>query len=84
MVNNAGIAIEGDAAAGHSTGLPIHLTSLSTYDKTMKINARGTFLGTKYAVQQMMKQDVGPSGDRGWIINMGSIAGLIAFQGSRE
>jgi len=28
----------------------------------MKINARGTFLGCKYAIAQMMKQDLHPSG----------------------
>ena len=50
----------------------------------MAINARGTFLGCKYAIAQMMKQDLHPSGDRGWIINLSSVAGLIGFGGARE
>jgi NAD(P)-dependent dehydrogenase (short-subunit alcohol dehydrogenase family) len=54
------------------------------YDKTMKVNARGTFLGCKYAIAQMMKQDLHPSGDRGWIINISSIAGLVGFPGGRK
>jgi NAD(P)-dependent dehydrogenase (short-subunit alcohol dehydrogenase family) len=54
------------------------------YDKTMSVNARGTFLGCKYAIAQMMKQDLHPSGDRGWIINLSSVAGLVGFGGCRE
>ena len=31
----------------------------------------------------MLKQDVGPSGSRGWIINMASVAGLVGISGAR-
>jgi NAD(P)-dependent dehydrogenase (short-subunit alcohol dehydrogenase family) len=81
FVNNAGIAIEIDSP---TPGQPIHLTPISVYDKTMSVNARGTFLGCKYAIAQMMKQDLHPSGERGWIINLSSIAGLVGFGGCRE
>jgi NAD(P)-dependent dehydrogenase (short-subunit alcohol dehydrogenase family) len=60
----------------------VHATPISTWDKTLRINARGTFLGCKYAITQMLKQDVGPSGSRGWIINMASVAGLVGIPGA--
>jgi NAD(P)-dependent dehydrogenase (short-subunit alcohol dehydrogenase family) len=49
----------------------------------MNVNARGTFLGCKYGIGQMMKQDPLPSGERGWVINIASTAGLVAFMGHR-
>ena len=76
MVNNAGIATE------IRNMLPIHETPDSTYDTTMSINSRGVFLGCKYAAQQMVTQDPHPNGDRGWIINMSSAAGLVGFRGA--
>ena len=76
MVNNAGIGLE---ARGP---LPIHETPDSTFDTTMSVNSRGVFLGCKYAAQRMISQDPHPSGDRGWIINMASVAGLVGFVGS--
>jgi NAD(P)-dependent dehydrogenase (short-subunit alcohol dehydrogenase family) len=60
----------------------VHVTPISTWDKTQRINARGTFLGCKYAITQMLKQEVGPSGSRGWIINMASVAGLVGISGA--
>ena len=76
MVNNAGIAIEG------LRGTPIHETADETFDKTIRINARGVFLGCKYATGQMLKQEPHANGDRGWIINTASITGLIGFPGA--
>lgn len=76
MVNNAGIAIE---AQEH---LPIYETADSTFDNTMSVNSRGVFLGCKYAAQQMITQDPHPSGDRGWIINTASVAGLVGLSKS--
>lgn len=72
MCNNAGIALEATKPA------PIWETSLDTFEKTMKLNSTGVFLGTKHAAAQMLKQDPHPSGDRGWIINTASILGLVA------
>jgi len=83
LVNNAGIAPEIDQTKATNVGQPIHLTPISTFDKTMRVNARGVFLGCKYATAQMMKQDLLSSGDRGWIINIASVAGLIGFTGCR-
>jgi NAD(P)-dependent dehydrogenase (short-subunit alcohol dehydrogenase family) len=83
FVNNAGIAIEIDSLPESAAGQGVHLTPVSVYDKTMRVNARGTFLGCKYAIGQMMKQDPHPSGDRGWIINLSSVAGLVGIGGCR-
>lgn len=55
----------------------IHETADSTWDKTMAVNARSIFLGCKHVIGQMMKQDDMPFGDRGWIINLSSIFGLV-------
>jgi NAD(P)-dependent dehydrogenase (short-subunit alcohol dehydrogenase family) len=43
------------------------------------VNARGVFLGMKYAVTQMMKQDPLASGKRGWIVNIASIGGQVGL-----
>lgn len=83
-MNNAGIAPEIDQTTATTVGQPIHLTPISTFDKTMRVNARGVFLGCKYATAQMMKQDLLSTGDRGWIINIASVAGLIGFTGCRK
>ena len=76
MVNNAGIALEARELR------PIHETPDSTFDTTMSVNSRGVFLGCKYAAQQMITQNPYPSGDRGWIINIASVAGLVGLGGS--
>ena len=48
----------------------------------MSVNSRGVFLGCKYAAWQMITQNPYPSGDRGWIINIASVAGLVGLIGS--
>jgi NAD(P)-dependent dehydrogenase (short-subunit alcohol dehydrogenase family) len=55
----------------------LHQTDVDLFDKTMAINARGAWLGIKYATAQMLAQPPHSSGDRGWIINMSSIYGLV-------
>lgn len=45
----------------------------------MAINARSVFLGSKYAITQMLKQEPHSSGDRGWIINIASVGGLVGI-----
>jgi len=62
IVNNAGILIPG-------TILDASLADLET---TLKVNVHGVFLGTKYAVEQMLKQGSGS------IVNVGSINSLAA------
>lgn len=76
MVNNAGIGLE------IRNSLPIHETPDSTFDTTMSVNSRGVFLGCKYAAQQMITQNPYPSGDRGWIINIASVLGLVGLRGT--
>lgn len=71
MVNNAGIALES------RNPQPIHLTSESTWDTTLAVNAKSVFLGCKYATAQMLEQAPHESGDRGWIVNISSIKGLV-------
>ncbi|KAJ5110580.1 NAD(P)-binding protein [Penicillium argentinense] len=72
IVNNAGISIEACSPA------VLHLTSEDTWDTTMRVNAKSVFLGCKYALTQMLAQEPHSSGDRGWIVNISSIMGMIA------
>ncbi|KAK5119347.1 hypothetical protein LTR85_007703 [Meristemomyces frigidus] len=76
MANNAGISVEATHARPHG----IHKLSESDWDKTMAINVKGVFLGCKYALIQMLKQDPIPGHeDRGWIVNTASIQSLVAY-----
>lgn len=79
MVNNAGIS-----AAVNSGGQSArtHEQAEAMWDKDMAVNGKGVWLGIKHAVAQMLKQEPHPSGDRGWIINMCSIMGLITIAGA--
>lgn len=78
MVNNAGITAQGGGSPA-STGLRTHELPERLYEAGMDVNVRGVWLGIKYAVGQMLKQEPHPSGDRGWIINMCSIMGIVAL-----
>lgn len=78
MVNNAGISIEARSPA------VLHLTDEATWDTTMRVNAKSVFLGCKYALTQMLTQEPHSSGDRGWIVNISSIMGMIAGPENRE
>ncbi len=75
MVNNAAIAPPPSL---------IHETSEEVWDQVMAVNARSVFLGSKYAISQMLKQEPHHSGDRGWIINIASVAALVGCPGTRE
>lgn len=59
MFNNAGIA---GAVGG------LDEVSVAAFDRTLAVNLRGVFLGTKYAAKQMRKQEGGS------IINTASVA----------
>ncbi|KAF7592326.1 hypothetical protein BBP40_000382 [Aspergillus hancockii] len=72
LVNNAGVSFEARTPA------VCHLTDESVWDTTMRVNVKSVFLGCKYATAQMLAQSPHPSGDRGWIINMSSIMGIVA------
>lgn len=87
MVNNAGISVE----STHVKATKVHETSEEDYDKTMAINAKGIFLGCKYAIRQMLEQDTLPNAaadedssvaSRGWIINTASVQGLVPYYGT--
>ncbi|KAL9034555.1 MAG: hypothetical protein Q9214_006995, partial [Letrouitia sp. 1 TL-2023] len=43
------------------------------------VNARGTFLGCKYAAQQFLSQELDANGERGCIINVTSVAGFLGI-----
>jgi NAD(P)-dependent dehydrogenase (short-subunit alcohol dehydrogenase family) len=77
MVNNAGITVEGGAHGSR----PVWEVEEEAFERTLDVNVKGVFLGTKYAARQMVRQEPGPSGDRGWIINLASVFGLRAAPG---
>lgn len=86
MVNNAGISVE----STHAKAMKVHETSEEDYNKTMAVNAKGIFLGCKYAIQQFMRQnplanvahDDLSIPSRGWIINTASVQGLVPYYGT--
>jgi NAD(P)-dependent dehydrogenase (short-subunit alcohol dehydrogenase family) len=78
LVNNAGVAIE------TVKRVPLHLTEEATWDTTMRVNSKSVFLGCKYAVAQMLAQEPHSSGDRGWIVNISSIMGIVGGNNCRE
>ncbi|KAI0965460.1 NAD(P)-binding protein [Xylaria arbuscula] len=73
LVNNAGISLESQRAPAR-----VHETPESVWDTTMAVNAKSVFLGSKYAIRQMLQQEKHESGQGGWIINIASIYGLLA------
>lgn len=72
-MNNAGISIEAKNAPRR-----IHETPDETWDITMAVNVRSIFLTCKHTIKQMLLQDVAEGQERGWIINLSSIFGLVA------
>ncbi|KAK8205260.1 hypothetical protein M8818_004972 [Zalaria obscura] len=83
MVNNAGISPEiSTEAYAQGRDQRIHETDPLVLDKGWAVNGKGVWLGCKYATAQMLLQDPHPSGDRGWIINMCSVLGLVGLPGA--
>lgn len=78
MVNNAGVALEA------RNPRPIHTTAEETWDMTMTVNSKSVFLGCKYAIVQMLAQEPHKCGDRGWIVNISSIYGVVGGSNNRE
>jgi NAD(P)-dependent dehydrogenase (short-subunit alcohol dehydrogenase family) len=68
MVNNAGVG------TGRKTILE---ESEEGYDFVVTVNTKGVWLGCKYAIAQMLKQEPLESASRGKIVNIASIAALI-------
>lgn len=75
LVNNAGICTEANNPQ------PIDEVDEDAFDAHLRINSRGAFLGCKYAIQQMKKQDLHPCGLRGWIVNFASMVANIGMAG---
>lgn len=73
MVNNAGISVE----ASTGTKMPVWEYPDAAWDRTMSINCSGVFYGVRAAAAQMVKQTPLPTGDRGWIVNLSSVFGLV-------
>lgn len=82
MVNNAGVSVEGE---WHGEK-PIWEYDDAAFETTMQVNIKGVFLGTKYASRQMVAQEAGADagGDKGWIINLSSVFGLVGKGGLCE
>ncbi|KAJ9610694.1 hypothetical protein H2200_005471 [Cladophialophora chaetospira] len=80
MVNNAGIsAVMKSAAFQSGSQCRPHELEDDVLEKDFAVNVRGTWLGIKHAAAQFLKQEPHVSGDRGWIINICSVVGLVAL-----
>ncbi|MBM12931.1 MAG: cyclopentanol dehydrogenase [Chloroflexi bacterium] len=66
LVNNAGVSARGS----------IEETTVEDWDRVMNINAKGVFLGTRYAIPEMRKAGGGS------IINISSQLGLVGMKES--
>ena len=64
LVNNAGYGIAGTAVT----------TELAEFQQLMSVNVDGVFLGCKYAIPHMLRQN------QGVIVNTASIAGLVGLR----
>ncbi len=71
MINNAGV---------FTTLKSIVDETEEDFDFTMGVNGKGTWLCCKYAITQMLKQEPGPNGQRGRIVNLSSIGGLVGLR----
>ena len=65
LINNAGIAHEG----------PFYRTSLDDWDRVLGVNLWGVIHGCHFFLPHLAKAD------RGWIVNLSSLIGLIALPG---
>jgi NAD(P)-dependent dehydrogenase (short-subunit alcohol dehydrogenase family) len=68
LVNNAGIT-------GSQQATTVHETPIDEFDQVIAINVRGVWLGCRAALPRMLAQGSGT------IVNIASVAGLVAFPG---
>jgi NAD(P)-dependent dehydrogenase (short-subunit alcohol dehydrogenase family) len=68
LVNNAGITGNQDATV-------VHVTPMEEYDRVMAVNVRSIFLICRAVLPEMMERG------RGIILNIASVAGMVAFPG---
>lgn len=80
MVNSAGVAME--MLSGVGGQLRTHEQDPSILDIDLAVNVKGVWLSCKYAAAQMLEQTPHSSGDRGWIINLCSVLGLVGLAGT--
>jgi NAD(P)-dependent dehydrogenase (short-subunit alcohol dehydrogenase family) len=69
MVNNAGIFTDLHTIVDETE---------DEYDRTMAVNAKGVWLGCKFAIRQMLTQEP-VDGSRGRVVNIASIGGLVGL-----
>jgi NAD(P)-dependent dehydrogenase (short-subunit alcohol dehydrogenase family) len=69
MVNNAGIFTDLHTIVDETE---------DEYDRTMAVNAKGVWLGCKFAIRQMLTQEP-VEGSRGRVVNIASIGGLVGL-----
>ena len=72
LVNNAGI---GDQAA------PTLMQSVDAFDRVLSVHLRGNFLMSREAIAHMQTQSRDAAGQRGAIVNIGSIASTVGIPG---
>ena len=65
LVNNAGIPMRGG----------VESTPVEDWDRCMDINAKGVFLGMKYAIPAMLENNSGS------VINISSTSGIVGYPG---
>lgn len=53
---------------------PLHECSEEGWDTTLAVNLKSMFLLTRQVLNQMLGQEPGPNGQRGAIVNMGSVS----------
>ncbi|OMP86118.1 putative oxidoreductase [Diplodia seriata] len=75
VVNNAGICSEAANPA------PVDESSEGDFDRHLQINTKGAYLGCKYAVRQMKRQEPHACGVRGWIVNVASLGATVGIPG---
>lgn len=75
MINNAGVTAQDPKTERGRT----HETDERLFNTGFDVNVKGVWLGIKYATAQMLKQEPHSSGDRGWIISLCSILGVVGM-----
>lgn len=78
LVNSAGTSFEGK----YQIWPKAHEMKTEDFDRTWALNMRGSWLCSKYVLQQMLKQEPrepNARGDRtrGWIVNVASVMGMF-------
>ncbi|KAF9638090.1 2-(R)-hydroxypropyl-CoM dehydrogenase [Lasiodiplodia theobromae] len=74
IVNNAGLGTK-------NRFIRVHEEEDDEFDRVMKVNVRGVYLGCKYACAQFLKQGPDATGRRGWIVNVASMLGYVGITG---